>query len=323
MKKLLTILLTLVMLLSLCACSNNQATDPSNSNQAATNSTAASTGNTENPTDGTEGTTGTTEAPTEEPTTAPTEEPTTPSTQAPTTPPETQPAACSHSWNNATCTAPKTCAKCGATEGAAAGHSWNNATCTAPKTCATCGATEGAAAGHNWKAATCLAPKTCNTCGITEGSNGDHAYTNGVCSVCGAISVLNPKTHLSTLEYVGNFKVVGPELIGVGIQLDGDVLIVLERYFTSEPEEEGDMLGTPVVYGGKNYYSMGAGQNPYYHELTDTEILIKGSFWADDPGNVTIKLILQGDGTLKVTYSTNPDFPVGTILSTNINDVLN
>lgn len=323
MKRISALLLALVMLLSLCACSNNQATDPSNSNQAATNSTAASTGNTENPTDGTEGTTGTTEAPTEEPTTAPTEEPTTPPTQAPTTPPETQPAACSHSWKTATCTAPQTCTKCGVTQGNAAGHSWSNATCTAPKTCSKCGTTEGVAAGHSWNAATCIAPKTCKACGITEGTKGDHTYTNGVCSVCGATSVLNPNTHLTNDEYLGTFYVAGEELIFNAIQPYGEVLLVLDRIFTSEPEDDLEYLGTPIVYQGISYYSAGAGQNPYHYELTDTEILVKGVYWDnDDPDTVTIKLILQSDGKLKVTYSTNEKFPVGTILSTNPYDVL-
>ena len=248
MKKTLAILLALVMLLSLCACSNSdsQTTEPSNSSHATTEGT-------QNPTDGTEGTTGTTQAPTDEPTTAPTDEPTTPPTQAPTetpttppteaptTPPTTQPTttqpttcshswkaatctapktcskcgtteggaaghsysngtcsvcgtadpnynqptSCSHSWKAATCTAPKTCSKCGTTEGGAAGHNWSDATCTAPKTCKTCNATEGSAAGHSWKDATCTTPKTCSKCGATEGSAAGHSYSNGTCSVCG------------------------------------------------------------------------------------------------------------------------------------------
>lgn len=36
------------------------------------------------------------------------------------------PTACSHSWNEATCIAPKTCSVCGATEGTALGHSFEN-----------------------------------------------------------------------------------------------------------------------------------------------------------------------------------------------------
>lgn len=52
---------------------------------------------------------------------------------------------CSHSWKNATCTAPKSCSKCGVTEGDVAGHNWLAATYTNPKTCSVCNATEGSA----------------------------------------------------------------------------------------------------------------------------------------------------------------------------------
>ncbi|MBO5837555.1 MAG: leucine-rich repeat protein [Oscillospiraceae bacterium] len=55
-----------------------------------------------------------------------------------------------HSYANATCTDPKTCTVCGATEGDALGHDFADATCTAPKTCKVCGATEGEALGHKF-----------------------------------------------------------------------------------------------------------------------------------------------------------------------------
>ncbi len=42
----------------------------------------------------------------------------------------------------------------------ATGHNWKSATCTAPKTCSVCGATEGTAAGHNYGGGT-----TCTVCG--------------------------------------------------------------------------------------------------------------------------------------------------------------
>lgn len=74
-----------------------------------------------------------------------------------------------HIWKEATCTEPKTCMICGATEGEAAGHQWKEATCTAPKTCTVCGETEGEALGHDWIEATITAPKTCSRCGETEG----------------------------------------------------------------------------------------------------------------------------------------------------------
>ena len=75
-----------------------------------------------------------------------------------------------HAWQAADCTTPKTCTRCGATEGEALGHSWTEATCTTPKTCTRCGATKGKARGHSWKEATYDAPKTCSVCGLTTGT---------------------------------------------------------------------------------------------------------------------------------------------------------
>ena len=63
-------------------------------------------------------------------------------------------------------------------------HSWVDATCTAPKTCTQCGATEGSVTSHNWSEATCAAPKTCSICGATEGNPAEHTLT-AVCTVCG------------------------------------------------------------------------------------------------------------------------------------------
>lgn len=56
----------------------------------------------------------------------------------------------SHEWTDATCTAPKTCTKCGETEGETLEHTWSEATCTAPKTCTVCSGTEGDALGHDF-----------------------------------------------------------------------------------------------------------------------------------------------------------------------------
>lgn len=76
---------------------------------------------------------------------------------------------CEHEWTEATCTEPKTCSLCEATEGEPVGHSWTDATCSAAKTCSSCGLTEGEPAGHSWIEATETAPKTCSSCGLTEG----------------------------------------------------------------------------------------------------------------------------------------------------------
>jgi hypothetical protein len=51
---------------------------------------------------------------------------------------------CKHDWAEANCGAPKTCTRCGVTEGEKVGeHTWMDATTDAPKTCSVCGETTG------------------------------------------------------------------------------------------------------------------------------------------------------------------------------------
>lgn len=90
-----------------------------------------------------------------------------------------------HDYADATCTTPKTCKTCGATEGEALGHDWADATCTTPKTCKTCKTTEGEALGHQWGDANCTVAKTCKVCNATEGEALGHNYDAGVCTRCG------------------------------------------------------------------------------------------------------------------------------------------
>lgn len=97
----------------------------------------------------------------------------------------------SHEWKEATCTEPKTCSKCGKTEGEPLGHTWVDATCAAPKTCSVCGETEGNALEHTWIDATCAEAKHCSVCGETEGAPLEHTLTEAnyqqaaTCEVCG------------------------------------------------------------------------------------------------------------------------------------------
>ena len=90
---------------------------------------------------------------------------------------------CEHEWMAATCAAPKTCQKCGETEGETLPHTWQEATCSAPKTCTVCGATEGEALPHTWQEATCSAPKTCTVCSATEGEALPHTWQAASCTV--------------------------------------------------------------------------------------------------------------------------------------------
>lgn len=87
-------------------------------------------------------------------------------------------AACDHNWIPATCTAPKTCSKCSATEGEANGHTWQEATCTTPKTCSVCSATEGAASGHSWSAWTIDNTNHSHVCTVCKAvESGSHTYS--------------------------------------------------------------------------------------------------------------------------------------------------
>ncbi len=81
-----------------------------------------------------------------------------------------------HNWVEATCTEPKTCSRCGETEGDPLGHEWVDATCTEAKTCSVCGATDGDPLGHDWVDATCTEPKKCSVCGLTDGEPLGHEF---------------------------------------------------------------------------------------------------------------------------------------------------
>lgn len=76
---------------------------------------------------------------------------------------------CQHEWKEATCSQPRTCAKCAETEGEPLEHEWREATCTQAKTCVLCGKQEGEPLPHTWLDATYEAPKTCVSCAATEG----------------------------------------------------------------------------------------------------------------------------------------------------------
>lgn len=94
--------------------------------------------------------------------------------------------ACSHSWKSATCTAPKTCTKCSATEGSAKGHTSSDWTVTKEatettegtkvKTCTVCGAT----------LETASIAKVAHTCNYQWETNGN---TRTMKCSCGATGI--------------------------------------------------------------------------------------------------------------------------------------
>lgn len=98
-----------------------------------------------------------------------------------------------HVWTEATCTAPKTCAECGETEGTATAHKLSEATCTEPSTCKDCGYTDGKLLEHNYSEATCTEASACTVCGAVGADALGHAFSDATCteaatcSTCGAV----------------------------------------------------------------------------------------------------------------------------------------
>ena len=116
-----------------------------------------------------------------------------------------------HSWQEATCEAPRTCLNCGLTEGSALDHEYETVylepTCTEDggtyQICNNCGDRIGVdvipATGHDWIEATCSSPETCRNCDETRGEPLPHTYQDAVvdptctedgytahtCTVCG------------------------------------------------------------------------------------------------------------------------------------------
>ncbi len=74
-----------------------------------------------------------------------------------------------HEWQEATCTAPRTCATCQETEGDPLDHDWQEADCTTPRSCKRCGITEGEAPGHEFSAPNYQDAPVCARCGLEQG----------------------------------------------------------------------------------------------------------------------------------------------------------
>ena len=123
--------------------------------------------------------------------------------------------ALNHDWQDATCTTPKTCKRCGKTSGQIE-HKYKlasstNATCTKDGIntyrCEVCGNTYSEvmekAKGHKWLSATCEEPKKCSVCGITEGNARGHEGSV-VCTICGkrlvSVGMQNAYRQLKSLD---------------------------------------------------------------------------------------------------------------------------
>ena len=116
------------------------------------------------------------------------------------------PKECEHEWTEANCQAPKTCKKCGTTQGGISTHKYAPATCSTPAVCEGCGIWYGLANGHDYAPATCENPKTCKTCGHTSGEPAhDFKAANctepKICTKCNATNG-NPLGHKLETEII-------------------------------------------------------------------------------------------------------------------------
>lgn len=100
---------------------------------------------------------------------------------------------CSHdNWTEASCSAPRTCARCGETEGQPLPHRWQEMDCVNPQTCLRCGVTEGEPGGHAWVIGGCEQIPECIICGTAAAQAPGHSWTEDdggteVCTACGAV----------------------------------------------------------------------------------------------------------------------------------------
>ncbi len=96
-------------------------------------------------------------------------------------------------------------------------HTYKKATCTKPKTCSKCGKTQGTKLGHTYKEATCTKPKTCSTCGTMSGNAIGHNYVLGECTTCDDYS----KSYCPKLYFTGDMsKITDPKQTNKNIECD-------------------------------------------------------------------------------------------------------
>lgn len=198
-----------------------------------------------------------------------------------------------HEYIDATCIAPKTCSKCGKTEGEITEHVWKEATCFEPKTCSVCNATEGKMLEHTWTEATCSSPKTCNACGTIEGEALAHTLTEAnyqepaKCTVCDE-SVGEPlqadfekygwecKTELDVpYEFVTNQEIADVTFSDYEVFAGDDKHEELEGYEWKAVTIDIAFRDGDAGYGMNlnDYYYIGAGDINYYGiDYPDVEI---------------------------------------------------
>lgn len=139
-------------------------------------------------------------------------------------------------------------------------------------------------------------------------STTDHANGTGGSSAtttkAPTVSTVDPKNYKDNHYYVGALQPDGTGLVRPRLLFEGEYCVIM-HYMYSAVKSDDDQQ--PFEYQGKTYYGEGEGMSPCTFEMTATEILVKSS--------TVMKLVLQSDGKMRVTASTDPFFPVGLLLT--------
>ena len=222
-----------------------------------------------------------------------------------------------HDFSDPTCTEDGAC-KCGEVELEAYGHNWTAATCSAPKTCSRCGETEGEALAHTpGAAATCTTNQICTVCNkelapALGHTPGEEATCNNAqdCTVCGAVLV-------EKLEHVYSELVVEPTCTSEGYTIydcnncDHEYIAnyvdAIEHTYTTEvtaPTCTAEGYTTYVCVCGDNYVGDYTEKLEHEYETVVTEPT------CETEGYTTYMCKNCGDSEVKDTVSATGHTPV-------------
>ena len=169
-------------------------------------------------------------------------------------------------------------------------HEFDEATCTEPATCSKCGETEGEALGHKFKSATCTKPKTCLRCNETEGEARGHEYENNACIRCSKEAPI-PSLHRSTV-----FSSGAPDTLRFEMNTAGGISFKWKHDYIDDKKIDYinitytlyDAVGNPTP-------------DDIYHKSTHTMRLI-GPFSANSTINFTSDVFIYCDVCDKISF---------------------
>ena len=170
-------------------------------------------------------------------------------------------------------------------------HEWVDASCTAPKTCSKCGKTEGEPLGHQWKEATCMEAKNCTLCGLTEGEKLEHTF--------GEEEIRNPNYVEGTATYVRTCTHCAEQS-----ETEKEITQFVDQgVFLMTPEEFSDRF-TQALMDMPDLQDFDFSKN-FRNTQTDLKKLMDGdqylSFVSDDTMSYDLKMFMaRRDGNGKI-----------------------